>query len=133
MSKIACIDHVAITVEDLEATTAFYERLFGAGVTAEHAVDGRVLVRQLSLGDVNLSVHQKGNGVALVASHPTPGSADICFRWRGSIDEAVSHIQTHGITPLETPSPRTSADGRAAMSVFFKDPSGNLIELMAAE
>ncbi|MGO4221100.1 VOC family protein [Lysobacter sp. TAF61] len=87
---MACIVHVAITVEDLEATTAFYERLFGAAVTAEHAVDGRTLVRQLSLGGASLSVHQKDNGVELVAARPTPGSADICFRWRGTMDEALS-------------------------------------------
>ena len=131
MSKIAGIDHVAITVEDLEATTDYYQGLFGAEVVAEHSVDGHVLVRQLSLGGANLSVHQKGNGVALVAARPTPGSADICFRWRGRIDEVVNHLHAHGVAPLEAPSPRSSASGEATLSVFFRDQSGNLIELMA--
>lgn len=131
MSKIACIDHVAITVGDLESISAFYENLFDAKVVAEHAVKDLVLVRQLSLGTANLSIHQVGNGVALVAARPTPGAADICFRWRGDVQDVLDHLSAHRITPIEIPSPRTSASGEAAISVFFRDPCGNLIELMA--
>jgi catechol 2,3-dioxygenase-like lactoylglutathione lyase family enzyme len=131
MAFIQGIDHVAITVFDIDRSTRFYEQLFQATVVAEHAPDGQVLVRQLSLGGANLSIHQAGNGVALVAEMPTPGSADICFRWASGIDSAVAHLVAHGIQLLENPSPRTTADGKRAMSVFFKDDSGNLIELMA--
>jgi catechol 2,3-dioxygenase-like lactoylglutathione lyase family enzyme len=133
MSFIQAIDHVAITVDDIERTTVFYVQLFGATTVAEHASDGVVLVRQLSLGHANLSIHQVGNGVELVASKPTPGSADICFRWTQSIDHAVAHVRAHGIEPIAPPSPRTTADGRPAKSIFFEDDSGNLIELMAAD
>lgn len=132
MPFVRGIDHVAITVADIDRTTRFYERLFHATVVAEYAPNGIVLVRQLSLGGANLSIHQAGNGVSLVASQPTPGSADICFRWTAGIDHAVAHLKAHGLLPVEDPSPRTTADGVPAMSVFFKDDSGNLIELMAA-
>lgn len=131
MRFIQGIDHVAITVLDMDRSTRFYERLFGATVTAEYAPHGKLLVRQLALGGANLSLHQAGNGVALVAAMPTPGAADICFRWAEGIDHAVAHLRAHGIAPLESPSPRTTADGQAAMSVFFRDDSGNLLELMA--
>jgi catechol 2,3-dioxygenase-like lactoylglutathione lyase family enzyme len=131
MSFVQCIDHVAITVFDIDQATRFYERLFQASVVAEHASNGSVLVRQLSLGGANLSIHKVGNGVSLVCTQPTPGSADICFRWMFGIDHAMAHLKVHGIVPLENPSPRTTADGKQAMSVFFKDDSGNLIELMA--
>ena len=133
MTLIKGIDHVAITVPDIERTTRFYEQLFDAITVAEYAPNGQVLVRQLSLGGANLSIHQLGNGVALVASKPTPGSADICFRWAGGIAHALAHLRANGIEPIENPSPRITADGRPAMSVFFKDDSGNLIELMAIE
>jgi catechol 2,3-dioxygenase-like lactoylglutathione lyase family enzyme len=132
MAFIQGIDHVAITVLDIDRSTRFYEHLFRAAVVAEYAPDGEVLVRQLSLGGANLSIHQAGNGVALVAERPTPGSADICFRWASGIDSAVVHLAAYGIKLIENPSPRTTADGKRAMSVFFKDDSGNLIELMAA-
>jgi catechol 2,3-dioxygenase-like lactoylglutathione lyase family enzyme len=127
------IDHVAITVADLEATCAFYERLFGAEIMNDYAPAGRPAVRVLRLGGgARLSVHQYGNGVDLVARRPTPGSADICFRWGGTIAQAAAHLADHDLVIVEGPSPRQMIDGRPAQSVYFRDPDGNLIELMAA-
>lgn len=124
------IDHVAITVADIETTTAFYDRLFGAEVLRDH----KPIVRALKLGGgVQLSVHQSGNGVDLVAARPTPGSVDICFRIPAPIEAAVLHLGKHGVAIVDGPSPRTASDGRPAQSVYFRDPDGNLIELMAAD
>jgi catechol 2,3-dioxygenase-like lactoylglutathione lyase family enzyme len=104
----------------------------GAKPGAERAPAGRVLVRQLSLGGANLSIHREGNGVQLVAANPTPGAADLCLRWPHGIAHAVAHLVAQGIRPIEPPSPRVTADGHPALSVFFTDLDGNLIELMAA-
>lgn len=133
MAGIAGLDHVAITVAELDRACAFYRDAFGARTVAEHAQDGVVLVRQLGLGHANLSIHQAGNGVALVARCPTPGAADICFRRSGPIASAVDHLRDKGIAILEGPTPRRTADGAASQSVFFRDPDGNLLELMAAD
>ena len=84
---IAGIDHVAITAADLEATCAFYDRLFGAKAVVDHAPDGRPLARQLLIGGAVLSVHQAGNGLDLVAKAPTVGAGDICFRWSGTAED----------------------------------------------
>lgn len=128
------IDHVAITVTDLEACCAFYARLFGAEIINEYAPDGKPAVRVIIIGSgARLSIHQAGNGVDLVAARPTPGSADICFRWRGAIKQAEVHLTDHGIEIVDGPSPRRTIDGLAAHSVYFRDPDGNLIELMAAD
>jgi catechol 2,3-dioxygenase-like lactoylglutathione lyase family enzyme len=80
-----------------------------------------------------LSIHQAGNGLALVAKHPAVGGADICLRWSGGIDSAVALLRRHGIPIVDGPSPRLTADGMAAHSVYFRDPDGNLLELMAAD
>ena len=112
MGQILQIDHVAITVGDIEKACQFYSGIFGAGIHAEHSVSGRVLVRQLSLGGAVLSIHQAGNGLDLVAKYPTVGSADICFRWGGSIDEAVALVKSKGIAIVEGPTPRNTSEGQ---------------------
>jgi catechol 2,3-dioxygenase-like lactoylglutathione lyase family enzyme len=128
------IDHVAITVADMDATCAFYNRLFGARVLDDHRLDGRPIVRVIVVGGgVRLSVHQAGNGVDLVAREPTPGSVDICFRWGGSIEQAASFLGEKGVAVIDGPSPRRTADGKPSQSVYFRDPDGNLVELMAAD
>lgn len=134
MTLLAGIDHVAITVADLEASCAFYTRLFGAEVLRNHVFDGRPAVRALAIGGgAQVSIHQAGNGVDLVARKPTPGSVDICFRWRGSIKDAVTHLTAHGVAIVDGPSPRQTNDRLPAHSVYFRDLDGNLMELMAAD
>ena len=128
------IDHVAITVADVATTQAFYDRIFGTEVINDYVQDGRPLVRVVLVGGQGrLSLHQLGNGVDLVAAAPTPGSADICFRWASTIGEAAAHLAGHGVAVIDGPSPRRTADGLPAHSVYFRDPDGNLIELMAAD
>lgn len=133
MASIKGFDHVAVTVADMETTCRWYGELFGAQPVEEHAVAGRVLVRQIAIGDALLSVHQSGNGVELVAKRPTVGAADICLRWDGAIESAVALLREHGIEIIEGPTPRRTADGLPSSSVFFRDPDGNLLELMAAD
>ncbi len=133
MSHLLGIDHVAITVRDLEATCAFYDRLFGARTHLDHAPNGKSLVRQIALGGALLSVHQAGNGMGLVAKTPTEGSADICFRWSGDIDSAIALLKEHGIPMISGPSRRRTADGLPSLSIYFRDLDDNLLELMAAD
>jgi catechol 2,3-dioxygenase-like lactoylglutathione lyase family enzyme len=79
-----------------------------------------------------LSIHQAGNGLGLVAKRPTIGGADFCWRWDGKIDSALALLTEHGIDVIDGPSPRRTADGLPSDSVYFRDPDGNLLELMAA-
>ncbi|MEZ2454211.1 VOC family protein, partial [Raoultella planticola] len=127
------IDHVAITVEDLDASFCFYDRLFRAKIHAEYAPDGKLLVRQIALGDIVLSIHQINNGVDLVAKRPTTGSADLCFRWGGTMDSAINLLKENNIEIIHGPVPRTTSSHQPAQSIFFRDPDGNLLELMAAD
>jgi catechol 2,3-dioxygenase-like lactoylglutathione lyase family enzyme len=133
MPKVLGIDHIAITVSNLENTCAFYAKLFGAETHGEYAPQGTVLVRQLSIGGAVLSVHQAGNGVELVAQKPTIGAADICFRWGGTLEEAVTLLRDHTIEIIEGPTSRRTADGLPSQSIYFRDLDANLLELMAAD
>jgi catechol 2,3-dioxygenase-like lactoylglutathione lyase family enzyme len=133
MPHVLGIDHIAFAATDLEATCAFYDGLFGARTHLDYAPDGKSLVRQIALGGALLSIHQAGNGLQLVARHPNTGGTDICLRWSGSIDSAAEHLRAHGIPIIDGPSCRRTADGQPALSVYFRDPDGNLLELMAAD
>jgi catechol 2,3-dioxygenase-like lactoylglutathione lyase family enzyme len=125
------IDHVAITVADLDATCAFYAHVLGAVVEEAYEIDGRIGVKRVAFGQAILNIHQQGNGVDLVARQPLPGSVDICFRWAGDVAAAKEMLESRGVTVIVGPVPRTSADGLPGNSVYFRDPDGNLVELLA--
>jgi catechol 2,3-dioxygenase-like lactoylglutathione lyase family enzyme len=94
----------------------------------------KIAVRQIVVGGgARLSFHQKGNGLPFVAVKPTVGSADLCFRWCGTIDAAVSLLKTNDIDIIEGPVDRQNANGLPSISVYFRDLDGNLLELMANE
>ena len=128
------IDHVVINAADLEATCAFYNRLFGITTHGEYKTkDGKVLVRQVAIGGAVLSIHQIGNGVELVARHPAVGGGDICLRWDDTIQSAIDLLTRNGIKIIEGPARRRTADGKPSKSVYFRDLDENLMELMAAD
>ncbi|MDG2003946.1 MAG: VOC family protein [Novosphingobium sp.] len=128
---ISGFDHVAITVADIDASIDFYERVLGAKVEETYEVGGKVIVKRVALGGALFNVHKQNNGVDLVANTPLPGSQDLCFRWGGTIEQAKQQLESNSVEIIEGPAPRKSSDGRDALSVYFRDPDGNLLELLA--
>jgi catechol 2,3-dioxygenase-like lactoylglutathione lyase family enzyme len=133
MPGIQGLDHVSLTVADIDASCDFYRRVLGATQVFDYAPSGRSLVRLLQIGGARLSVHQAGNGIDLVAARPTSGSADFCLRWDADMASAVALLAERRVPIIDGPSPRESADGRASHSVYFRDPDGNLVEIMASD
>ncbi len=131
--QIAGIDHVAVTVADVDKACQFYMDVLGGEQLFDHVVDGKRLVRGIRAGGAMLSVHQEGNGIDLVARRPTVGGVDMCFRWNGGIESAQAHLQQHGIAIIEGPVKRFSNDGKPAQSVYFRDLDGNLLEFLTTD
>jgi catechol 2,3-dioxygenase-like lactoylglutathione lyase family enzyme len=128
------IDHVAITVDDAERTLAFYRRVLDAETLYEDLWRaGRIPVVLLQVGGARLSVHSASAPAAPHARVPTPGSLDLCFRWQGPIESAIAHLESRGVEIALGPVPRPAADGAAGQSVYFRDPDGNLLELLTTE
>src|SRR4051812_45944405 len=121
--RIDTLDHLVLTVRDLEVTIAFYSRVLGMEAVAFGA--GR---RALAFGTQKLNLHQAGREYEPKAAHPTPGSADLCFLTRATPDAVLSHLANCGVTVLEGPVTRTGARG-PIVSVYFRDPDGNLLEV----
>jgi len=120
---ISSLDHLVLTVADIEATCAFYtsalgmERVtFGAGRTA------------LAFGRQKINLHQSGREFEPKAAHPTPGSADLCFVADRPLAEILAHLGACGIAIAEGPVARTGAMGPIT-SVYIRDPDHNLIEI----
>lgn len=128
------LDHVAITVEDIDRTLAFYRRVLGAETHFEDLWrEGKIPVVLLQVGASRLSVHDAAGPARPHARVPTPGSEDVCFRWDGPIAGAKAHLEAQGVEVLEGPVPRPAADGASGQSVYFRDPDGNLLELLSTD
>jgi catechol 2,3-dioxygenase-like lactoylglutathione lyase family enzyme len=115
--KIESLDHLVLTVRDLDATVAFYERLGMRHV--EFGPDRHAL----AFGAQKLNLHVAGRELEPKAAVPTPGSADLCF--------LVDRLNPAGLDVIEGPVERTGATG-TIRSVYVRDPDGNLVELSEA-
>jgi len=121
--KIDSLDHLVLTVADIEATCAFYQRVLGMEVVTFGA--GR---KALAFGVQKINLHQAGREFEPKAQRPTPGSADLCFLTSVPLAEVQNHLVACGVTVTEGPVQRTGAQG-PILSVYFRDPDLNLIEV----
>lgn len=128
------LDHVAITVEDVEKTLAFYARVLGAEVLyLDLFRRGDIPVVLMQIGQSRISVHPARSPAAPHARRPTPGSADLCFRWDGPLEAAQETLAECGVEVTLGPVPRPAADGALGRSIYFRDPDENLLEFLSTE
>lgn len=121
--KIDALDHLVLTVADIDATCAFYERMLGMRTVSFG--DGR---KALAFGVQKLNLHQRGHEFEPKAEHPTPGAIDACFVTAVPVPEVIAHLQRCGVPMEEGPVQRTGARG-PILSVYLRDPDRNLIEV----
>jgi catechol 2,3-dioxygenase-like lactoylglutathione lyase family enzyme len=121
--RIDRLDHLVLTVADIDATVDFYTRVlgmdevtFGAGRTA------------LAFGRSKINLHRAGHEFEPKAHRPTPGSADLCLIAEGPLEQVIEDLAVHGVPIEEGPVERTGATG-PIRSVYFRDPDQNLIEV----
>jgi catechol 2,3-dioxygenase-like lactoylglutathione lyase family enzyme len=125
------LDHVAITVADVDVTLDWYEEVLGAdAVHRDLWEDGTIPIALLQVGASRLSVHPSAAPAAPHAVAPRPGSADLCFRWSGPMASAVAALSAAGVEVVEGPVPRPASNGEMGESIYCRDPDGNLIELL---
>jgi len=121
--RIQRIDHVVLTVRDLERAIAFYERALG--MTAVTFGDGR---KALAFGDQKLNLHQAGSEFEPKALRPMPGAIDLCFTTDVPLTAVAEHLRSESVEIELGPVDQLGAR-RALRSLYFRDPDGNLIEV----
>ena len=121
------IDHVVMTVRDIDATCDFYSRVLGMrGVTF---AGGRTA---LAFGRQKINLHLAGREFEPKAAHPSPGSLDLCLIATGTLDEVIAQLEACAVSIIEGPVAKTGATG-PIRSVYFRDPDANLIEVSIYE
>jgi catechol 2,3-dioxygenase-like lactoylglutathione lyase family enzyme len=121
--QIDRLDHLVLTVKDLDVSIEFYCRVLGMEAVTFAA--GR---KALRFGRAKINLHQIGHEFEPKARHAVAGSADMCLIATTPIEEVVRHLKTCAVEILHGPSSKTGAMG-AITSVYFRDPDGNLIEV----
>jgi len=121
--RIDRLDHFVLTVKDIDVTCAFYSRVLG--MEAKMFADGR---RSLHFGAAKINLHQQGREFEPKAATPSPGSADVCLIAATPLAEVIQHLLECGVEIIEGPVQRMGAIG-PILSVYIRDPDGNLIEV----
>ncbi|MDD2161921.1 VOC family protein [Pseudomonas sp. MIL19] len=117
------LDHLVLTVADIEVTCAFYARVLGM-----HCVTFGAGRKALAFGQQKINLHRYGAEFEPKALRPTPGSADLCFILSTPLSQVIEHLHTCAVAIEEGPVLRTGATG-PLLSVYIRDPDRNLIEL----
>ncbi len=117
------LDHLVLTVRDIARSLDFYERVLG--MRRETFGEGRVA---LHFGCQKINLHPHPTPVDLVAEAPRPGTADLCFLVETPLDAVTAHLRACGVAIVAGPVERSGAQG-PILSVYCRDPDGNLIEL----
>ncbi|MGB8809018.1 MAG: VOC family protein [Acinetobacter calcoaceticus] len=121
--KISHLDHLVLTVTDIENTCNFYQTVLGFEV-----ITFKGDRKALKFGHQKINLHQLGKEFEPKALQPTPGSADLCFISDTPISEVVGHLNQLNIQIEEGPVERTGAM-HPILSVYIRDPDQNLIEI----
>ena len=123
MIKIDRLDHLVLTVKDIDKTVEFYTKVLG--MEKEIFKGDRVA---LKFGNQKINLHKLGNEFEPKAYNVKEGSADLCFIINTPLIEAKSYIESLGIKIEEGIVNRTGAIGEIE-SIYLRDPDKNLIEL----
>lgn len=121
--KITKLDHLVLTVQDIDATCHFYGDILGMDVITFD--NDR---RALHFGDQKINLHLKGHEFEPKADHPTMGSADFCLISSTKLDLIIDELNSHGIPIEQGPIDKHGALG-PMRSIYVRDPDKNLVEI----
>lgn len=122
MITVNRLDHLVLTVKDIEKTVDFYSKL---GMKKEIFGDKRISLRY---SNQKINLHQLGKEFEPKAYNVKEGSADLCFIVNEDLEQVIEFLKTNNIPIEEGLVNRTGATGKIK-SIYVRDPDNNLIEL----
>ncbi|MEX0319799.1 MAG: VOC family protein [Ruegeria sp.] len=115
-------DHIVLCVRDVNATLEFYRNVLG--MTAREERPGKW---SLHFGSSKISL-QDALTAPMLAKRTVPGSGNFCLVTDTPIEDVVERLRSHDVTIVEGPAEKLGAVGKL-MSVYFRDPDDNLVEV----
>jgi catechol 2,3-dioxygenase-like lactoylglutathione lyase family enzyme len=120
-------DHIVLTVNDMEETMKFYERVLGFERETFPGSDGRPR-HALRFGRQKINLQDRATDTANKAHAPTFGSADFCLIAAVPLDQVLARLRAENVKIEAGPVNRRGAVGMMR-SVYFRDPDRNLVEV----
>ncbi len=121
------LDHIVLTVNDIEETMKFYERALGFEREFFRGPEGQPRYA-LRFGNQKINLQDRTTDTATKAKTPTFGSGDFCLIVTVPLDQVLAHLRAEKIPIVAGPVSRRGALG-PLRSVYFRDPDGNLVEV----
>src|SRR5262245_46331602 len=117
------LDHLVLTVADVEATARIYAQTLGMAVA--RSAGGRVA---LEIGVQKINLHPAAAPYEPHAALARPGTGDVGFFTTLDLDAIVRRLEAAGVPVELGPVERSGARGPMD-SIYFRDPDENLIEV----
>lgn len=118
------IDHIVLTVRDIDAACDFYTSVLAVPVVT--FAGGR---HALQIGAQKINLQTLGQETR---NHAAIGCGDVCLLTNWTPDQVIRHLTDIGIAIVEGPVLKTGARGPIT-SVYINDPDGNLIEIASQD
>jgi len=117
------LDHLVLTVADIEHTCQFYQQALGLKVVtfAGHR-------KALAFGRQKINLHQLAKEFEPRAFRPTAGSADFCFITATPLETVIQELRASNVAIEMGPVDRNGALG-PMRSIYIRDPDRNLVEI----
>lgn len=150
MIKIHGVQHIGLTVPDMEQAVRFFETLFGAetvmecgsvdvddrfmssylGVPAGRRIKDQRVIRLGNGGNLELFEYAGEAGSSPIKRNSEPGACHLAFE----VDDAYSatdRLRAAGVDVLEGPSLIESGPMQGLVWVYFRTPWGQFLELVS--
>ena len=125
---ITSIDHIVLTSKDVDKTIEFYTKVLGMTLERFPVANEKNERLALKFGNQKINIHDASSPFSPHAENPTSGSIDICFLSHIDLKEWSKIFAANNITIENGPIRKTGATG-PLMSLYVRDPDGNLVEI----